>query len=494
MEEKTSYKNIFKATSLFGGVQVIQVILNLIRGKVIAVLLGASGMGINSLFVSSISMISNISGLGLNFSAVRDISKSQESGNIEKLSRTLKIYLRWLYASTFIGFLAVVALSPILSKVTFNSNQYIWAFMLLAFMLVFNALAAGNTSILQGTRSLKAFAKQSVAGSIVAMVVSIPLYYFFGIKAIVPALIFSALVTYIFSIYYTSKVKTVNVSVSRKETLSGGMDMVKLGVTMMVATFIGTFVNYLINTYISNTGSLADLGFYQAGMSITAQSIGLVFTAMAIDYYPRLSAVSDNNSKVKEMVNQQAEMTLLIATPILLVLILTTPLVIQILLTKEFMPIVGFIRTLAFGMFFKAASYSIGAISFAKGDKKVFFFLEGVYTNASLLVFNVIGFLVGGLSGLAYSFLIMHIIYFILINVVTSRRYDYSMSGEFKRVMLTQLIMMATAFAFFVFIKGIVAYLLASVIFLFSLYYTYTQLDKILGIKEFINTKILRRK
>ena len=197
--------------------------------------------------------------------------------------------------------------------------------------------------------------------------------------------------------------------------------MVKLGVAMMLSISIGSFTGYLLNNFIINSGSVADLGLYQAGMSITSQSIGLVFSAMAIDYYPRLAAVSEDNGKVREMVNQQGEVTLLIATPILLMLVITAPIVIQILLSKEFLPITGFIRMLAFGMIFKAASYSIGAISFAKGNKKVFFFLEGIYSNVSMLIFSIAGYLLNGLAGLAWAFMLAHLVYFVIINIVIEK-------------------------------------------------------------------------
>jgi O-antigen/teichoic acid export membrane protein len=228
-------------------------------------------------------------------------------------------------------------------------------------------------------------------------------------------------------------------------------------------------------------------------MSITSQSIGLVFSAMAIDYYPRLSAVSDDNSKVREMVNQQGEVTLLIATPILLMLVITAPIVIQILLSKEFLPITGFIRMLAFGMIFKAASYSIGAISFAKGNKKVFFFLEGIYSNVSLLVFSIAGYLLNGLAGLAWAFLLTHLIYFIIINMVTARLYEFSLSNELKKVLLFQISLMAAVFFSFRLLEGTLSYIVASLLLLLSMVYSFRQLDKMIGIKEFVNKKILRK-
>jgi O-antigen/teichoic acid export membrane protein len=492
LKSNPAYKNIFKATSLFGGVQVFQVIINLLRGKIIAVLLGASGMGLNTLFSSTITMVSNLTGLGLNFSAVRDISRSKESGESEHLGRTVSVLRKWLIISATAGVTIIIASSPLLSLYTFKNYNYIWAFVLLSLMLLFNTLSSGNASVLQGTRNLKYYALHSLTGSLAALIVSAPLYFFFGVKGIVPALIITALVTYLFSQYYVSRVKISKVKVGFKEAVREGGGMVKLGVAMMLATTIAAIVNYLINTFISNYGSMSDLGLYQAGMSITSQSIGLVFTAMAIDYYPKLSAVSHDNNEVRKMVNQQGVVTMLIAPPVLLLVILFTPLVIKILLSEQFTTIIGFIRILAFGMFFKAASYSIGAISFAKGDKKVFFLLEGVGMNSANLLFLTVGYTVGGLNGLSYAFLLMHILYFIIINLITRKLYNFKLSYGLIKIILLQLALFVVAFFSLRFLSGELVYIVSGLAGAASLVYSYITLSRLTGIKEYLISKFRR--
>ena len=52
-KDKNSYRSILKGTSIFGGVQIFQIAVNLIRGKFVAMFLGPTGMGISSLFNSS---------------------------------------------------------------------------------------------------------------------------------------------------------------------------------------------------------------------------------------------------------------------------------------------------------------------------------------------------------------------------------------------------------------------------------------------------------
>lgn len=76
-ESKTSsYGNIFKTTFLFGFVQIFNIIVKVGLNKVVAMLLGAEGMGIIGIYNSAIQMIRTGASLGVNQSAVRDISEA----------------------------------------------------------------------------------------------------------------------------------------------------------------------------------------------------------------------------------------------------------------------------------------------------------------------------------------------------------------------------------------------------------------------------------
>ena len=79
-EEKSIYNKIVKATSLFGGVQVVNMLCSLIRNKVIALLLGAEGVGMIGIFNSSVEMVSSLTGLGLRQSSVRDVASAHKKG------------------------------------------------------------------------------------------------------------------------------------------------------------------------------------------------------------------------------------------------------------------------------------------------------------------------------------------------------------------------------------------------------------------------------
>ena len=75
---ENSYKSIFRGTSVLGGVQVFLVLVNLVRGKFVALLLGPEGMGISNLFNTSSATIQRFASLGLNLAIVREVAERKD--------------------------------------------------------------------------------------------------------------------------------------------------------------------------------------------------------------------------------------------------------------------------------------------------------------------------------------------------------------------------------------------------------------------------------
>ena len=65
--ENDSYKKIVKNTVAYGGSQVVQMLVTLLRAKIVAVLLGSLWMGINTLTLSAISIIQQIPSQNVQF-------------------------------------------------------------------------------------------------------------------------------------------------------------------------------------------------------------------------------------------------------------------------------------------------------------------------------------------------------------------------------------------------------------------------------------------
>ena len=193
MDNKDSYRSLFKATSLFGGVQVYQIAIGIIKSKLVAMLLGPNGVGIQGLFTSATELIKQLSSFGLSQSAVRDISEAKASGDINRVNKTVSVLRKLVVITGSIGLIATVLLSPILSMSSFGNTTYTLGFILLAVTLLFDQISAGQKVELQGMRRLKDLAKASAIGSTFGLFLSVPLFFFWGTRGIVPALILNSL-------------------------------------------------------------------------------------------------------------------------------------------------------------------------------------------------------------------------------------------------------------------------------------------------------------
>lgn len=64
-ESVSTYRRIVKATGLFGGAQVVGILCSVVKAKLIAIWLGAEGVGIIGLYNTALEMITSVTGLGL---------------------------------------------------------------------------------------------------------------------------------------------------------------------------------------------------------------------------------------------------------------------------------------------------------------------------------------------------------------------------------------------------------------------------------------------
>ena len=108
-QAKSSYGSIMKATSIFGGVQVFNILVTLIRGKAVALLIGTAGMGLNGLLLSGLNLITTFTSLGINESAVKDISKVHATGETAHVGIKFTVVRGWIWitAALSIGIIAL---------------------------------------------------------------------------------------------------------------------------------------------------------------------------------------------------------------------------------------------------------------------------------------------------------------------------------------------------------------------------------------------------
>ena len=205
--------------------------------------------------------------------------------------------------------------------------------------------------------------------------------------------------------------------------------------------------------------------------------VGLIFNAMGTDFYPRLTAIQSDNSKVRELVNDQIEIGLLLITPAIAFLYFGAPILIQVLYTKDFLGVLLIFKAALFAVIIKAIIWPLGFIILAKGENKLYFKQEllGDFLNIS---FTILLFHLLGLEGIGIATLINYIFYGFYVFRIVNKKFNFEFRNEsFKIILISCVIGLLSCIITF-FIDYPYAYYPLGLIFIFSILYSYKELDK----------------
>ena len=438
-KELNGYERALKYMGVFGGTQSFAILLGVVKTKFAAKLLGAAGLGIIAMYNRTLQMLSDFTNLSLSFSAVRQIAEAHEEGDMNKLQHWIKVLRSWAFLTAVVGVFLAIVLYPFLGKWVFEGNAYYTSrFLLLSPVVGFMAVIGGELAILKGVHSLYNVAKYTLWTSLLGLVISVPLYLCMGIAGIFPAIFLTSLVQMVVVLCYSLPLYPYRIAPFSRRLLRDGLDMVKFGVGYIFAAIMGSFSTWLVCKMLIDLGNGMVVGFYSTGLTLMSLLPGILHASIDSDYYPRLSSVNKDIVAMNRMVNEQAEVQLLIQAPLLMAYSLALQLLVPLLYDFELMAAVPMTQLAMFGMFIRTMTYPMSYLPLARGDSKVFIFQETVY-DVIYVLFVVLGYKFYGLIGVGVAIAVAYFIEWIVVCVVAFLKYGFVLSKGIVRCFVLQL-------------------------------------------------------
>lgn len=491
MSDQNNFKEGLKGTALFGGVGVLNILISVVKSKVIAVLLGPAGMGVLGLFNSAIDLINKSTNFSLRTSAIKDISSAYASNDNHKLSQSYSVFRRLVLLTGLLGLFVCVIFSPYLSKSSFGDYNYTIPFIVLALSFPILQLSDGINVLMQGTRNLRLLAKANVYGNALSLLAVLPLYYLFGLPGIAYTIVLGYLVQYIVAYYFSRRIRIKRISISIKQSLKEGRSMLNMGFMISLQGILVALSAYVLRAYISHVNSVEEVGLYTAGFYIINTYTGIIFSGMLTEYYPRIASMSEDNNSIFKAVDSQSSLSIMLLAPLLCAFILLGNVAILILYSEEFLKITSMINISMVGMFFKAPSWCLGYVYLGKGDSKTFFWNELV-TIIYTLGLNILLYNIWGLTGMGVSFLLSFLIYWMQNIIVCHYRYGYTFNMSFLKVLIPQLAIACICFLCSIVDNLLIRYSVGGVLFCISLFLSYRVLKDNIDMKA-IKAKFKRK-
>lgn len=419
-----------KATSVFGSVQVFNIVVSVVRSKLIAVWIGPVGIGIAGLLTATMNIIGGISSLGIEISAVKHISGHYIEGDPDSVSVPVSITRRIALYTGLFGALLTLFACRYLSILTFGDTSHTWSFAWLSVTMLMKQLTTGELAVLQSLRRIRQLARANFYGNLIGLALSIPLYFFYRIDAIVPAIIAGSLLSMVFSFVYSRQIKITRAELGRKDFFREGKGILRMGIAMTLGSVLTLIASWAIQVYISHDGGTASVGLYNAGFTLLNSYVGILFTAMATDYFPRLSAVANDGLKMHAVVREQSIIGILIITPVIAFFLAFDDKIVEVLFAENFQSIVRMVSIGIVGMLFRTVSFSIGYMILAKADTKLFI-KNAIGFNVLYFVLGLAGYQYYGLTGLGIAFTVHYFFHFIILAVIAYFKYNFTFDREF---------------------------------------------------------------
>jgi PST family polysaccharide transporter len=474
------YGQILRSSALIGGSSALRIGAGIIRTKVLAVLLGPSGLGLFGLFSSIASLSQTIVGLGINESGVRQIAVASGSGNRSDIARTAAALRQMSILLGLLGGILVLVFSREISRVTFNSDRYSLEVSLLGAAVLFQIVSNGQAALIQGTRSLPDLAKMNVLGAFTGALLSVVLVFFLREQGIAPSLVAVALASLVFSWWYSSRIGIESYSLTVTQAKQEVLPLVSLGVAFMTSGMVTVGVSYAVRTIVLHKIGLEATGVYQAAWTLSGVYVGFILEAMGADFYPRLAAIADNHDECNRLVNAQMHVGILLAGPGIIAALTLAPAILSIFFSARFVLAAGVLRFICIGTALQVFTWPLNYTIVAKGKQRLFLLTEIAWGVISLvLAWICVSRL--GLVGAGVAFVGAYVFYGLIHIPILRGLTGFEISPENKKICLLTFGLMVCVFVGFYTVPCWVAVLIGLVAAMLSTIYSIRTLARLMN-------------
>lgn len=468
----SSYRRILWATSVVGGATLGALIVGLIRNKAVALIGGPEAVGLLGLFTALVSMGASIATVGLDTSAVRQLSRVTEDQAEAGRVRWAIWSLAWPLA--LIGAAAIWLFRSPLSKFAVGDPRYSDEIGWLAIAVAATVISSIQLAILQAYSRIGNIARVRLLGSAAATVIGVFAIYRFGIVGIVIAILAIPLANCLLAAWFGRQLPRFQWRQRADgRVIAYWKVLAAVGAVVMVTNTVGSLTQLAVRSIITQRLGLDAAGLYHASYAIVAVNLSLVLNAMAADYYPRLSQVSHDPAAMGRVLNEQLHVSLVLAAPVLVVVSLAAPLVLQVLYSSAFSGSDFLLRLLLAAGLLRLPIWALGFVLLARGAGASY--LLGEVASASMIPLLLLLVTPLQLTGAGTAALISAAIAFVVYQASANRRHEVTINGENLRL-LTFLTLFLTGLAFLFQFNATLSLIVGSVVAAALLWHSFTTL------------------
>jgi PST family polysaccharide transporter len=417
-----AFSRILRSSALMGGAQAVVLAAAFLRAKAIALIFGASGIGLVGLFNAFSGNLSSLAGWGLGTSGVRLIagaSPAERPGKIAAVRR-----MGWTLCGCGLA-LGALLFWPT-TRLTFASNRYAPEMAIVALAVPCAIVSSAWAAVLQASGKIASLAKVQVAGALAGLLLGLPAIYLWGTIGIALSILLAAAIPAA-ALWFAARAEGPSTGVVSAESRDL-RQLVALGGALMIVGWLGQLSAYVVRLAIVRQEGLEAAGYYQAAFAIAGSLPGFIFAAMGADFLPRVAAAKDE-AEARATTEHQIQAGLLMGTPVIVGLLTLGAPCVRLLYADGFAAAVSLLGWMAWGVFLRLFAWPLAFWLLGRGSTRALLILEGV--AAFLMTAVAIALLAAfGLEGCAMGFAFGQALYAGLLLLVARRRAGVWIGGR----------------------------------------------------------------
>lgn len=402
---------LIKVFSLNAISTLIHMCTALVSTKVVASIIGPSGVALLGQLNNINAMLQGVAGGGIRSGVTKFIAEYKEDDHRIKSYISNALIISSVF--TFIISLICILGHKFLSDTIMLSSDYGYVFVVLGFTIFLYTLNSLLISILNGFKEFKKYVVINISSSIFSLLFSITLCVLWGLKgAMISAVTFQSVVLFV-TIYQCRKCTWF-----RKSYFFGSTDfkIIKEYLQYTLMSFVTLSVvpvtQMLLRGYVISEISIIEAGWWDGMNKISHLYLSIITASLSVYILPRMSELTDRWALKKEIIKCYK---LIIPFMLVCTLILYSfrHFIIWVLYSPEFYSMENLFIWQLLGDLFKVTSWILSYLMLAKLKTKVFISSEIISGIGSLLI-RFICVKHYGVVGLNIGYLITYVLYFLV--------------------------------------------------------------------------------
>ncbi len=402
--------DLIKVFSFTGLSTLVKLITSYITVKVVASIIGPSGIALIGQLQNFVSIITTVGAGGINNGVVKYVSEYKDDE--DELQKYLRNGFKITFYLSFVVGLLLIITSKYLGKWILLSDEFSYIFVFFGISLLLLSLNNYLLSILNGFKEFKRFVLLNIVTSIIGLIFTVSLVFLYHLKGALIATVSYQSVVLFFTIFFLRKSPWFH-----SKILWGKWDwaIVKkyLSYSLMALVSAATLPvsQLIVRGFIIKNYSMDSAGYWEGMNRISALYLMFITTSFSVYYLPRLSEI-----KEKHLLKQEIFKVYKIITPIimgsLLFIFIIKDFLITFLFSKEFYPMIEFFLWQLIGDFFKIMSWILAFIMVAKSMIKLYILTEIVF-SVLFVILSILFIDYFGVVGVTQAYCLNYFLYFL---------------------------------------------------------------------------------